>query len=81
KSEAKLTSLQGLDGERHLVVLVDHDWPGGAGLVLDEPEVPHDAPILPKGITDIWMATVRSLVWHFSEGSEGWEVISSVQKT
>jgi hypothetical protein len=76
KAEAKSYSLKGLQGERHLVVLVDYDWPDGAGLVLDEPNVPDGVPELPEEVTDIWLAAVKSLVWHYARGTEAWDVIS-----
>jgi hypothetical protein len=75
KAELKAQSLSGRSGERHLAVLVNIDEPTGAGFALSNTELPNDVPTLPSEITDLWMSSIRTLIWHFQQGADKWRLV------
>ena len=76
KAAKKVGALSGLDGERHLIIIADHDYPTAVGLALTDPEPPDQPPELPNEITDVWMCCARPLLWYYKSGSDGWEIIT-----
>lgn len=80
KAQVKADRLKDLNGEGHLLIGVDTYWPTGAAFALSDAELPNRAPELPEAITDVWLATVTTRVWHFSANT-GWEFISTEAAT
>lgn len=75
KAIRKAKALAGRCGERHLIVLVNHDYPTAVGLALTDREAPEEPPALPDEINHVWLSAVRSLLWHFSSEVGRWEII------
>lgn len=75
KASKKVAALTGRDGERHLIVLVNHDYPTAVGLALTDTDVPDELPELPSEITDVWLSAIKSLLWHYSVRDKTWRVI------
>jgi hypothetical protein len=74
KASKKVAALAGRDGERHLIVLVNHDYPTAGGLALTDTDSPDELPELPPEVTDVWLSAVKSLLWHFSVPERTWRI-------
>lgn len=75
KASKKAAALASRDGERHLIVLVNHDYPTAVGLALTDTDLPDELPELPPEVTDVWLSAVKSLLWHFSVRDKTWRII------